>query len=408
MNDVAFDFERRDVAIKNRQRRLAEMIRNQTQFQENPGRMVSGHYVAPSWAQSLNSAVAPVMDRRNIQAEEQGLERDVGEFNAADRRAAIEHAMARPQGTRAQHTLPPDQAGPSIPAQQPTPQAMAQWAQSGAAIPSRRNVVSKLLADIEVNAPIREEAKAEKRLDREDRQAEARELRKLQEAEYERQRVERGEQLAADRAERARIEQERLADRKEDREARSADRRATIEAAVERATSKEPKAGKTLPAGTVKDLGELDEKASTMSGLKATFKPEYAGLGGKVKNVAGTYIPGVSTESAEWWRDYKKQSELAERHSLFGATLTGSEKGEWNAADINPDMKPEIIERNLAKRAALAKKVYDKALQRYGAAGYNVEGLGRIQTGGATGDFDAPPGKALQVRKFNPATGRLE
>jgi len=50
-----------------RQRRLADMLRKQamgSQFEADPGRMVSGHYVAPSWAQGLNNAIRPVMDNR--------------------------------------------------------------------------------------------------------------------------------------------------------------------------------------------------------------------------------------------------------------------------------------------------------------------------------------------------------
>ena len=130
----------------------------------------------------------------------------------------------------------------------------------------------------------------------------------------------------------------------------------------------------------------------------------------------GNNVPGFTTEASEWWKNYRKEAELAERHSLFGASLTQNEQKSWRDADIQPSMAPEAIQRNLKRRAELTQKMRDTAVQRQQDAGYNATDAFPIEPrapkgdGGATGGWaDTPSGAPTpKVRKFNPATGRLE
>jgi hypothetical protein len=97
-----------------RQRRLADMLRKQaldTQFQENPGRMISGHYVAPSWAQGLNQVAAPIMNRQAAtQAEQQAAAQELAASQA------INSAKRQWQGSMPQAVLgTPEQTGPTDP-----------------------------------------------------------------------------------------------------------------------------------------------------------------------------------------------------------------------------------------------------------------------------------------------------
>ena len=133
--------------------------------------------------------------------------------------------------------------------------------------------------------------------------------------------------------------------------------------------------GKVMPVSGITKLGEMEKSAEAVARLKAEFKPEYAGVGGAAMNLAGKLIPGVDTNAAEWWRNYAKEQQLIERHELFGAALTPTEQMSWRGADISPTMAPEAIQRNLARRAELADKVYNASVARFGKGGYNVGGF---------------------------------
>jgi hypothetical protein len=146
--------------------------------------------------------------------------------------------------------------------------------------------------------------------------------------------------------------------------------------------------GKTLPTKVVMDLTDGQAKASAIARLGQEFDPSYSGVAGMASQAAGQYIPGVDTRAAEWWRNYRKEQELIERHGLFGATLTGNELSAWRAADIQPKMSPDAIQRNLARRAEIIQAHQDKVLNNLGKSGYNIT---------AFGDAEAPAAPAQQA-----------
>jgi hypothetical protein len=163
--------------------------------------------------------------------------------------------------------------------------------------------------------------------------------------------------------------------------------------------------GRAVPNTIVTKLGDLENKAETFGRLSKDFQPEYGGVKGAVRAAVGSYLPG-GDKGADWWKDYRMNSELVERHEMFGAALTASEQAAWRAATISPGMDAETIQRNLEKREALATKVYNKARDRYQASGYNVGDAFQPRPeaapsqGGAGGSWGAPTAPAGKTVKF--------
>ena len=173
----------------------------------------------------------------------------------------------------------------------------------------------------------------------------------------------------------------------------------------------------------------LSTARSAAEGFRDTYTiPGVAGVGGTVRNWLVDSSPESWTDpndraAAQWWRGYKRNSELTERHELFGAALTATEQAQWKAADIHPNMNATAIRENLRVRNELL----TGAMRRYAsglvAAGYDpapieqafgiplaelgvtATGRGDRLTPGAGGGTGGGGGR---VRTYNPATGRLE
>lgn len=120
-------------------------------------------------------------------------------------------------------------------------------------------------------------------------------------------------------------------------------------------------ANKPLAPAALKTLTEARDNASTMTALSSSFKDDYASKGvlgmGADLSLQAKGVLGSDKDSVEWWKNYRKQSELVERHALFGAALTPTEQASWRGADVGPGMDPKVIKRNLETRARLAKEV---------------------------------------------------
>ena len=121
----------------------------------------------------------------------------------------------------------------------------------------------------------------------------------------------------------AREQQERLAAIREDR----ADERARL--------SRLDKEGRLSPKerGEVRGINNLSDEIQR---LKDTFKPEFANFGADVVGDTAAKFQARfadNPEMANWWRRYENVA-LPERHSMFGATLTGNEAKSWRKASI--------------------------------------------------------------------------
>ncbi len=154
------------------------------------------------------------------------------------------------------------------------------------------------------------------------------------------------------------------------------------------------KPDKPLPPASVKQLTEARDNAATIAQLSATFKPDFGGkgllgMGGNLQlSVSGNM--GADRGAVEWWKNYRKQAELVERHALFGAALTPTEQASWTSADIAPGMNPKVIETNLKTRAALAKRVFENARLDLIDAGNNEKRINAIAERGAPDATAAP------------------
>jgi hypothetical protein len=153
-------------------------------------------------------------------------------------------------------------------------------------------------------------------------------------------------------------------------------------------------AGKILPAKTIDNFTEAQNKVGTMTRLGQEFRPEFAGGVGGLKQAVGATIPMLDNPSSEWWRNYSKESELIERHGLFGSALTPSELASWRTADIRGGMPPEMIQKNLARRDQILRQHFNRAVQNYGNSKYDVSAFEDPVTGapgGAGMPAAAPP-----------------
>lgn len=156
---------------------------------------------------------------------------------------------------------------------------------------------------------------------------------------------------------------------------------------------------KPLPSKVVTELKDARENAAAMDALASTFKPEFAGKGvlglGADMQVGASANLGVDKGTVDWWKNYRKQAELVERHAMFGASLTQGEQAAWRSADISPGMDPKVVQKNLATRQRLAKRVLENTVADMSDAGYDpkrVQAIGGRQGSASALAGDAPVG----------------
>lgn len=171
--------------------------------------------------------------------------------------------------------------------------------------------------------------------------------------------------------------------------------------------------GKPLPEPVRKVIVEARDNAATMDRMKTSFKPEFAGkgvlgLGADLQLDASARL-GADNESVQWWKNYRKQAQLVERHAMFGASLTTGEQAAWASADISPGMDAKVIEENLATRAALTKKVLEFTRQDMIDSGHSEKRVSSIagRAGLEPAPPDTPQRKSGQVEQPGGAPARL-
>lgn len=117
--------------------------------------------------------------------------------------------------------------------------------------------------------------------------------------------------------------------------------------------------------------------------LSETFKPEFANFKSDVVgDVAASFRARLrdNPEMAEWWRRYENVA-IPERHSMFGATLTGNERDAWRKASIGTgNSTKEVLSWIADKQRTLSNKM------RY----YEQKDMSR--TGGGEPTKDDPAG----------------
>lgn len=159
---------------------------------------------------------------------------------------------------------------------------------------------------------------------------------------------------------------------------------------------------KPLPPSVVNQLQETRDNAVTIGRLNSSFKNGFGGKGflglGADAQMSAAGTLGVDQESVAWWKEYRKQAELVERHAMFGASLTPGEQASWRSADIAPGMDAKTIKANLLTRTTLAKKVRENTAQDMIDAGHRAD---RVQAISGRERVEVPPG-AVAMLKQNP------
>lgn len=378
------DFQTQQEAIA-RQRAMADMLRKVAMSQQQPeGRMVGKTYVKPHWAEYLPGLLDKIQAGY---AENQATSAEKA-YGGQVNQAKQQWQSAIPQAIAAQRDPPQDIAGnmvqgPSYGGQPVTTDQILKHTMAGMTIPGNQQAA----------AVYNQGALGE--LNREDTQAARRENLQGQLEAHKRELESKLEDKALSREQEAALRREHdavlLQMSENSREAREYAADQAREARM--VASKAAKASKPLAHLVHKDLSERDATASAMQDLKSSFKPEYAGVGGFFRDKAGSWIPGGTTETAEWWKNYRKNVQLIERHASFGGTLTPNEQASWRQADIETGMNPTLITKNLATRANLAEKLYEKARTQHIGGGHNVE--------------DAFPSRGLYVPPVVPTASRV-
>ena len=115
--------------------------------------------------------------------------------------------------------------------------------------------------------------------------------------------------------------------------------------------------------GLQKDYGAGMEGTDVLARWDDAYaQPSDYPVGNNLVNWINSVNPlatDAQIKSQSFWRDYNKQGVLVERHGLFGAALTATEKEEWDKSDINPSMSPKAArEAIISRRDFMARKMH--------------------------------------------------
>lgn len=370
------------------------------------GKMVSGHFVAPSWIEQLNPVINQAMggyQQGRAEQEQKGLttqiEQDHDSWMQQRPRTQYQTSTTSEEipGTVAPgpqmeapgvETPPPNFRGPLPDAPRPSPlmktrmmtertaieptdDQQIDWASKGLKNPLSKTLAADYLKDQMIVAPERKLAR-EFKADESEKARIAKNDLLIQQG---RQKLEQLTLLEGgkDKTREQNLAVEQMKDRTR-REIAALEAQSRVEAARARAAAAGQKTT-PVPPRVINDLAEAQQVAEGLTDSFATFKPEYGGISGYVDKLSGKYNPFSSKESdaaAAWWNRYEHQSALIERHAKFGTALSASERDAWANATIRDFNNPQLVATNLQKRAELAAKFYNKLRESYISGGHKL------------------------------------
>lgn len=168
---------------------------------------------------------------------------------------------------------------------------------------------------------------------------------------------------------------------------------------------------KALPSGVLKQLQEVRDNATTITNLSDSFKDDFASKGvlgmGAEGSMSAKAVLGTDKEAVDWWKNYRKQAELVERHAMFGASLTPGEQGSWRSADIGPGMDKDVIKKNLATRAALTQRMLENTRQDFIDAGHSENRINSIASRGPNKEDGAKPSQKVAPQNVSSIEAEL-
>ncbi|UZK69603.1 transglycosylase SLT domain-containing protein [Sphingomonas sp. S1-29] len=141
--------------------------------------------------------------------------------------------------------------------------------------------------------------------------------------------------------------------------------------------------GKPLP----KNYADMfSQAAGTYRGFDASinsFKPGYGGnlVGGLENTAQGILGDRVGTQGQrDWWAAHYANDNV-ERHAIFGAALTSTEKQAWTNTTISPAMDDQQILTNLRRRRSVVQAVLKRQRNFLLAQGYSPAAIAALSEG---------------------------
>jgi hypothetical protein len=176
-------------------------------------------------------------------------------------------------------------------------------------------------------------------------------------------------------------------------------------------------ANKPLQEADSKRLEEMTQELGSLRRLRSSFKPEYAGggpigralttgaqfLGALAPEKAKGVAPQLSRESANFWAEWDRMVTLPQRNKLFGASLTPSEQGSFEAAQtVKPGSDPKDIEKAAAQMEQIIASRRGNLSGALSSEGYNpgaIQRLTQMPAGGRKriGTARGPKGERVAV-----------
>lgn len=167
---------------------------------------------------------------------------------------------------------------------------------------------------------------------------------------------------------------------------------------------KETAPGRALPDSAMGRLEKYRAPLDETERLLGSFDDKYAGkpIIGEFDNAFKRTF-GDDTGQAQWWQDYQSFKNNV-RHELFGASLTSTEKAEFEKAIVSPGMAPSEVKKNLKRQKDIIAKSLARVSKVYEAGGYSKDQLD-IYRGG---DGAASEGSGEMEIIRDPQTGKLK
>jgi len=311
-----------------RQRRLADLLRAQAEqsapYTENPGRMVSGHYVAPSWSQNLAGVVSPILQRGYAQQQENRANQQEQAYGTAVDQARQQWQSALPQTIAGRPELqgPQDLGGSpelaAVPPQLPDRGAILKATMAGLEIPGNEKAAGLYNAGMSAE------------LEREDRQKEATAMQKERLAEARSLRIQQLEQRKQELADKlAQQERENI----RDNETRRMHQETLRIIAQERAAAKVDKADPVEQRAIMNDVTKLSTRMAPINSTISAAQEVQNMIDGYTDPKTGKVksIPGVGRDTAlpGWARSVGQQMGM-----MDPATNPNSAKVQRVLADI--------------------------------------------------------------------------
>jgi hypothetical protein len=138
--------------------------------------------------------------------------------------------------------------------------------------------------------------------------------------------------------------------------------------------------GKALAADKLEKLDGLHSMEVGLKKLKDDFKPEYASLGflgfGADMSLEAKRRLGneEGRKAVSWWSRYD-QLQAPNRHTLFGATLTGNELKNYRDFTAKKSDAADIIKDKLNDQINYTRDLYKSRRNAFESAGYTVDQL---------------------------------